>query len=58
MDSSSVLYTFCGLGGGQNAAFNWWYTTFLPGALTLICSLIVLKDEKVNIVVFYHCQLK
>ncbi|EQH48610.1 ABC-type transport system,lantibiotic/multidrug-family permease domain protein [Clostridioides difficile] len=23
----------CGLGGGQNAAFNWWYTTFLPGAL-------------------------
>ncbi|MGG5402915.1 lantibiotic immunity ABC transporter MutE/EpiE family permease subunit [Clostridioides difficile] len=37
---------FCGLGGGQNAAFNWWYTTFLPGALTLICSLIVLKDEK------------
>lgn len=36
----------CGLGGGQNAAFNWWYTTFLPGALTLISSLIVLKDEK------------
>lgn len=37
---------FCGLGGGQNAAFNWWYTIFLPGVLTLICSLIVLKDEK------------
>ncbi|NMS88644.1 lantibiotic immunity ABC transporter MutE/EpiE family permease subunit [Clostridioides difficile] len=37
---------FCGLGGGQNAAFNWWYMTFLPGLLTLICSLIVLKDEK------------
>ncbi|UWD47889.1 lantibiotic immunity ABC transporter MutE/EpiE family permease subunit [Clostridioides difficile] len=41
----SILICF-GLGGGQNGAYNWWYTMFLPGAITLICSLVVQKDEK------------
>lgn len=41
----SIIIAFL-LGGGQNGVYNWWYTMFLPGALTLISSLIVQKDEK------------
>ncbi|HIE0523250.1 TPA: ABC transporter permease, partial [Clostridioides difficile] len=41
----SIIITFL-LGGGQNGVYNWWYTMFLPGVLTLISSLIVQKDEK------------
>ncbi|MBY2475725.1 lantibiotic immunity ABC transporter MutE/EpiE family permease subunit [Clostridioides difficile] len=41
----SIIIVFL-LGGGQNGVYNWWYTMFLPGALTLISSLIVQKDEK------------
>ncbi len=41
----SIIIVFL-FGGGQNGVYNWWYTMFLPGALTLISSLIVQKDEK------------
>ncbi|AQS10279.1 ABC-2 family transporter protein [Clostridium saccharobutylicum] len=44
----------CGiLGAGktfQNGAYNWWYTMFLPGALSIICGTIVDKDKKLK----YH----
>ncbi len=53
----SIIITFL-LGGGQNGVYNWWYTMFLPGVLTLISSLIVQKMKKRSIVEFYHCQLK
>lgn len=42
----------CGiLGAGetfQNGAYNWWYTMFLPGALSIICATIVEKDKKLK----------
>lgn len=28
-------------GGGQNGAYNWWYTMFLPGILTIISSQVI-----------------
>ena len=35
-------------GGGyfQPEAYNWWYTMFLPGSLSLICAGVVQKDKK------------
>lgn len=43
----TLIFSF---GGGQNSAFYFWYTNFLPGALTIICSLVMLKDSKMK----YH----
>ncbi|WNS42340.1 lantibiotic immunity ABC transporter MutE/EpiE family permease subunit [Paenibacillus sp. MMS20-IR301] len=34
----------------QGGAYNWWYAVFLPGALTLTCSLVLQKDAKMK----YH----
>jgi lantibiotic protection ABC transporter MutE/EpiE family permease subunit len=35
-------------GGGyfQAESYNWWYTMFLPGSLSLICAGVVQKDKK------------
>ena len=32
----------------QNGAYNWWYTMFLPGFLSIICGTIVEKDKKLK----------
>ncbi|MEK4046050.1 lantibiotic immunity ABC transporter MutE/EpiE family permease subunit [Paenibacillus sp. FSL H8-0048] len=32
----------------QNGSYNWWYTLFLPGALSLVCSLALQKDAKLK----------
>lgn len=32
----------------QSGSYNWWYTLFLPGALSLICSLALQKDAKLK----------
>ncbi|MFA9462805.1 MAG: lantibiotic immunity ABC transporter MutE/EpiE family permease subunit [Velocimicrobium sp.] len=39
---------FCAYGGGQLSGFYFWYVAFLPGALTIICSMIMLKDSKMK----------
>ncbi len=35
-------------GGGQNGAYNWWYTMFLPGMLTIISSQIITKEKDIS----------
>ena len=32
-------------GGGQNGAYNWWYTLFLPGMLAIISSSIMTREK-------------
>lgn len=32
----------------QSGSYNWWYTMLLPGALSLACSLALLKDAKLK----------
>lgn len=47
-----VTLILCGgLGAGdtfQYGAYNWWYTIFLPGALSIICARIIEVDKKLK----------
>lgn len=36
------------LGGGQNGAYNWWYTLFLPGTLSIISAHIITSEKKLS----------
>ena len=29
--------------GGQNGAYNWWYTMFLPGMLAIISAQVIMR---------------
>ena len=40
----------CAYGSGQRSGIYFWYCAFLPGALTIMCSLVMLKDSKLK----YH----
>ena len=40
----------CAYGSGQHSGIYFWYVAFLPGALTIMCSLVMLKDSKLK----YH----
>jgi ABC-2 type transport system permease protein len=39
---------FCAYSGGQLSGFYFWYVAFLPGSLTIICSMVMLKDLKMK----------
>lgn len=41
---------FCVYGSGQISGMYFWYCAFLPGALTIMCSMVMLKDKKMK----YH----
>lgn len=36
------------LGYFQMGAYNWWYTTILPGLISLVCTLAAVKDTKMK----------
>ena len=36
------------LGGGQNGAYNWWYTMFLPGMLALIAAQTIAREKNLS----------
>ena len=47
--SIMLLCLILGAGGAcsfQPGSYNWWYTMFLPGSLSLICAGVVQKDKK------------
>lgn len=35
-------------GGGQNGAYNWWYTMFLPGMLAIISAQIITREKNLS----------
>lgn len=35
-------------GGGQNGAYNWWYTMFLPGMLAIISSQVITREKSLS----------
>ena len=35
-------------GGGQDGAYNWWYTMFLPGMLAIISAQIITKEKSLS----------
>ena len=35
-------------GGGQNGAYNWWYTMFLPGMLAIISSEVITREKNLS----------
>lgn len=35
-------------GGGQNGAYNWWYTMFLPGMLAIISAQIITREKSLS----------
>lgn len=39
---------FCAYGSGQISGMYFWYCAFLPGALTIMCSMVMLKDKKMK----------
>jgi lantibiotic protection ABC transporter MutE/EpiE family permease subunit len=39
---------FCAYGSGQRSGIYFWYCAFLPGVLTILCSLVMLKDSKLK----------
>lgn len=39
---------FCAYSGGQLSGLYFWYVAFLPGAITIICSMVTLKDSKMK----------
>ncbi|WMM24145.1 lantibiotic immunity ABC transporter MutE/EpiE family permease subunit [Tissierella sp. MB52-C2] len=43
----ALLFSFS-WGGGQNGAYNWWYTMFLPGMLAIISSQVIIMEKKVG----------
>jgi len=43
-----LIPLFCAYSGGQFSGFYFWYVAFLPGALTIICSMVMLKDAKMK----------
>lgn len=45
-----LLTTFISalLGGGQNGAYNWWYTLFLPGMIAIISAQAITREKKLS----------
>ena len=43
----AVLVSFL-WGGGQNGAYNWWYTMFLPGILGIISAQVMTREKKLS----------
>lgn len=43
----TVLLSFL-WGGGQNGAYNWWYSMFLPGMLAIISAQVITREEKLS----------
>lgn len=43
----ALLFSFT-WGGGQNGAYNWWYTMFLPGMLAIISSAVITREKKLS----------
>ena len=43
----ALLFSFS-WGGGQNGAYNWWYTMFLPGMLAIISSQVITAEKKIG----------
>lgn len=41
----TVLLSFL-WGGGQNGAYNWWYSMFLPGVIAIISAQVITREEK------------
>lgn len=35
-------------GGGQNGAYNWWYTMFLPGMLAIISAQVITREKSLS----------
>lgn len=35
-------------GGGQNGAYNWWYTMFLPGMLAIISAQVITREKTLS----------
>lgn len=35
-------------GGGQNGAYNWWYTMFLPGMIALISAQTIIREKSLS----------
>lgn len=35
-------------GGGQNGAYNWWYTMFLPGMLAMISAQVITREKSLS----------
>lgn len=35
-------------GGGQNGAYNWWYTLFLPGMLSMISAQVITREKNLS----------
>lgn len=48
--AAALLLCAVFMGGSyfQEGAYNWWYTIFLPGALTLTCALAMQKEAKLK----------
>lgn len=42
-----ILLAAC-LGGGQNGAYNWWYTMFLPGTFAIISSQVMTREKSLS----------
>lgn len=43
----AILLSFT-WGGGQNGAYNWWYTMFLPGMLTIISAQVITREKSLS----------
>lgn len=43
----TILLSFL-LGGGQNGAYNWWYTMFLPAMIAIISAQTITREEKLS----------
>jgi lantibiotic protection ABC transporter MutE/EpiE family permease subunit len=43
-----LIPLLCAYSGGMFSGLYFWYCAFLPGALTLMCALIMQKDKKMN----------
>lgn len=35
-------------GGGQNGAYNWWYTMFLPGMIAIISAQVITREKSLS----------
>ncbi|WP_027398886.1 lantibiotic immunity ABC transporter MutE/EpiE family permease subunit [Anaerovorax odorimutans] len=46
----TILLAFALMGGSnlQNGAYNWWYTTLLPGCFTMFCAFTAAREQKTN----------
>lgn len=52
-----LIPLLCAYSGGMFSGLYFWYCAFLPGALTLMCALIMQKDRKMNYRAFFSLPL-